>query len=306
MEKIIIIGAGLAGATAAALLKDTYHVTVYEQRSVVGGLLYDRDGFQQYGPRAFHTDSAEIWTFVTSQAEFLPYHLRVFSFIEPQGVQELPLRPEDNVIFRVYSEKAWGKPFHELPPFITDRVPQYCTDTRIGYHPGIFKGQPIQGYSALVDQMLQGVTVHVNRHVSASTLPTSYDALIWTGDINDYVESPLFPWVGRSWVPTSGSLPHPIVNYGTHLVPQIRSYDCARLNPEYYDPVVVSEFYSTEHICYPYPSTALQEQARKVTQAAQQRRHWLCGRFGSYQYLDMDATITDVLTTLKQAQLISS
>lgn len=304
MAEIIIIGAGLAGATAAALLKNTYHVTVYERLGDISGHLYDRHRIQQYGPHAFHTDSLEVWKFIQQFAEFKPYHLRVFAFSEPSFLQELPIRPKDNTIFRVYSEKAWGKPFEELPQFIQERVPQVSIDTRIGYHTGTYKGQPTQGFYALLKNMLQDVDVYLNSPITRHSLSTFSSPIIWTGAIADYTPHEHFPWIGREWIQTQGSLAYPIINYTTHLVPQLRSYDCEKINPYYGTQGVISEFLGDAYPCYPVPDKQFQQKAKDIVHTAQSQNHWLCGRLGTYQYLDMDATIANVFATLREAHLI--
>jgi len=293
---LIIVGAGLAGATIAALLKNEFSISVYEKKDYIGGLLYDKDGIQHFGPHAFHTNNEDVWKFVNQFAEFRPYDLKVYSYSEPRAIIELPQRPEDDIIFKTYSEKAWGIPFNDLPPSIKERVPRICTDSRVGYHNGTFKGQPMNGYSSMIESMLYGVDIHVGCSLreDIENIP-----IFWTGDINDYTNKH-FDWIGRQWIFSQGKLPYPVVNYSTHAVPQIRSYDCQKINPYFHKPGVVSEFKSDNIPCYPYPSLLIQQQAQNVVENAKDRNHWLCGRLGTYQYLDMDKTILNVFDTVSE------
>ena len=53
--------------------------------------------------------------------------------------------------------------------------------------------------------------------------------------------------------------------------------------------------------CYPHPDDAGEAQRRVSELRA--RGVWCCGRMGGYQYLDMDATIRNVMDTIKEAGL---
>ena len=80
--KIAIVGAGIAGCTAAVLLKELGHkVMVFEERNHVGGNCYDewQGGVlvHRYGPHGFHTDKREVWDFLSRFTTFHPTSLRV-------------------------------------------------------------------------------------------------------------------------------------------------------------------------------------------------------------------------------------
>lgn len=76
----LVVGAGLYGAVCARELADAGHrVLVVEKRDHLGGNCYTRpvpeaDCHQHvYGPHIFHTNSAEIWTYINRFAEFNSY-----------------------------------------------------------------------------------------------------------------------------------------------------------------------------------------------------------------------------------------
>lgn len=74
----IIVGAGLFGAVIAyRAIKAGKRVKVIDRRSHIGGNLYcqDVDGVavHSYGPHIFHTSNREVWQFVNSIVEFIPY-----------------------------------------------------------------------------------------------------------------------------------------------------------------------------------------------------------------------------------------
>jgi UDP-galactopyranose mutase len=300
--RIAIVGAGLAGATAYQILRSQHQCEVYEASGRVGGMLYDEKGIQWFGPRAFHTNSEQAWSFVTQFAKFKPFDLRVEVQTDPIYSRELPFRQHDPA-WRIYSEKAWGMQWQDLPDFVTKRVPNLCTDNRTGYHHGHLKGQPVGGYYKMIQSMLRGATVHMNASPTPNDLP-NYDWIVWTGNINEILpaDAKPLPWIGREWTYTRHAVIDSdchIINYATRRVPQIRSYKTS-INP-YHDAGqgIVSEYFSNKHICYPHP-----EHKERATTVAEQiqasSRIVLCGRLGGYSYLDMDSCILDVMNALQR------
>ena len=83
-NRILIVGAGLTGAVIGRRLADAgYFVTIVESRNYVAGNCYtERDKetgvmVHVHGPHIFHTDNKDVWDFVNTFAEFIPYELRV-------------------------------------------------------------------------------------------------------------------------------------------------------------------------------------------------------------------------------------
>ena len=67
MERIIIVGAGISGATMARLFAESgKDVIVIDKRENIGGNVYDftdRNGIivQPFGPHIFHTNDTLSW-----------------------------------------------------------------------------------------------------------------------------------------------------------------------------------------------------------------------------------------------------
>jgi UDP-galactopyranose mutase len=79
MTRILIVGAGLSGATIARELAERgYHVHVIEQRDHIAGNCYDyvNDAgilMNKYGAHLFHTNSERVWTYVNRFSEWVPW-----------------------------------------------------------------------------------------------------------------------------------------------------------------------------------------------------------------------------------------
>lgn len=79
-RRILVIGAGLSGATAARVLAERdFAITVIERESHPGGHCHSyRDAetgimVHAHGPHILHSDDAEVWAFLQRFAELRPY-----------------------------------------------------------------------------------------------------------------------------------------------------------------------------------------------------------------------------------------
>ncbi len=96
MEKIIIVGAGLSGATSARLFAENgYDVTVIDKRQTIGGNAYDemdKNGIriQPYGPHIFHTNIKEVFDFLSKFTEWEKYEHKVLAKIRKDKLVPVP------------------------------------------------------------------------------------------------------------------------------------------------------------------------------------------------------------------------
>lgn len=85
---VLVVGSGLAGATAARLLAEKgKKVLVVEKRKQIGGNCYDymnEHGItvHLYGPHIFHTNNKPVWDFLNRFTKFNSFQHRVLSFAE--------------------------------------------------------------------------------------------------------------------------------------------------------------------------------------------------------------------------------
>ncbi len=105
--KNIIVGAGISGIALARMLAERgEQVTVIERKSHIGGNcydFYDENGIcvHKYGTHIFHTDSKEVWDFVSRFTKWEPYMHKVLGMVDGQLV---PIPFNLNSIRKVFPE----------------------------------------------------------------------------------------------------------------------------------------------------------------------------------------------------------
>ncbi len=89
----LIVGAGFAGSVLAERLARELglRVLIVDKRAHIGGNAYDRYDdhgvlIHPYGPHIFHTNSAEIFNYLSSFTEWRPYQHRVLASVDGQLV----------------------------------------------------------------------------------------------------------------------------------------------------------------------------------------------------------------------------
>ena len=87
-KKIMIIGAGLSGATLARVLAERgFEIYIYEKEKIVGGMAADKSELRNYpvgikGPHIFHTNNEKIFQFISRFCELDNYIHKVKSATE--------------------------------------------------------------------------------------------------------------------------------------------------------------------------------------------------------------------------------
>jgi len=94
MRRILVVGAGLSGATFARIAKDTgNYVKVIEKNSYVGGNCHTtvKDGvvIHEHGVHVFHTSNQDVIRFVNDHAEWKPYRYKAIANTYA-GITSLP------------------------------------------------------------------------------------------------------------------------------------------------------------------------------------------------------------------------
>lgn len=111
MFDYLIVGAGFAGAVAAERMARCYgkRVLVVDRRDHVGGNAYDHrnaDGIlvHRYGPHIFHTNSEQVFQYLSQFTSWRPYEHRVLASVDGKLVPVPINRDTVNLLYDVNLE----------------------------------------------------------------------------------------------------------------------------------------------------------------------------------------------------------
>lgn len=321
--KVVVVGAGLAGAVAARLLTDAGHrVEVYESRIHPAGNCRDdwQDGIlvHQYGPHCFHTDKEFVWRFVTRFGAFRDPDFRVvantrlgaipipFNDVSAERIGDRTAEEIRELLFVDYSEKHWGIPWEEIPSSITGRVPKRRPGRDCRYHLDRYQGVPVQGFSRLIETMLEGVPVHLGVDPNDWRRATT-DHVVYTGSIDDYFRASqgVLEYRSLRFEYTREPRRQEIqINECNRIRPWTRSVDHSHWQQGSVEHTVIGREYpcewdGTNVRFYPKPFGSNPERFRRYWQAGKaERAVTFVGRLATYKYLDMDDVVAQVMTKL--------
>lgn len=323
--KAVIVGCGLSGIASAILLKQKgYDVEIFDTRHHIGGNCYDKkiEGVMvhQYGPHGFHTNNEKVWNFLNRYSKFNEVCLKVKANTS-EGIITLPYSPETEkiigpktseeikqLIFKDYSEKMWGIPWDKFPTSISGRVPTKRDDPSLCFHLDKYQGIPIDGYSAMFNNMLDGIKINLNC-TEKEYKKQKYDLLIYTGKIDAFFNYE-FGWLEYRSLKIqfeTGNRRKDIfqLNECNSHNAWTRSVDHSHWHKQNVDQTVISREYPCEHSknnipFYPKPFGDNQEKYKKYKNIADAMRDVIfVGRLATYKYLDMDDAIAQVFNKLK-------
>ena len=325
--KINIVGCGLSGITAAALLKHKHKIKIFDTRNHIGGNCADAKIFgmlyHKYGPHIFHTDDDEVFEFLSRYTEWFDFkyqpkaatRLGMISIpYSKKTIKELgrELSQEEIVenIFKDYSEKQWGVPFNDIPKTITNRIPR----TKDSEDPTWFEGQkyqciPKEGYTKMFEKMLEDVNIYLSVEKDCWK---KYDAdlVIYTGKIDEYYDYCYgeLPYRTLDFKHSVHDEPlqNPIVNECNDLVSRTRTYDHSIFNYEHDGKnTLVTEEYPRQANrgdipFYPIPFGEGNSIYSKYEELIKKENDIIfIGRLAQYKYLDMWMAVKHVILKLK-------
>ena len=105
--EILVVGAGFSGAVVAQRLAERgFEILVIDKRPHIGGNAYDRldpYGVQihPYGPHIFHTNSEEIFTYLSRFTRWRPYEHRVLAAVDDLLVPMPINRTTINLLYKL-------------------------------------------------------------------------------------------------------------------------------------------------------------------------------------------------------------
>ena len=237
---------------------------------------------------------------------------------EPKNLEEQAISLVGTDIYekliKGYTQKQWGRPCDRLPSFIIKRLPVRLTFDN-NYFNALYQGIPVGGYTRLVENLLDGIEVHLGVDYLAhkDELDALAERVVYTGPIDAYFGYRLGALEYRSVRFETELLDMPnfqgnaAVNYTDAETPYTRIIEHKWFTfgkdeqGEELPKTVISREYSSEwhpgdEPYYPVndeKNGALYAQYRVL--ADKEPRVVFGGRLGEYRYYDMDAVIAAAL-----------
>ena len=363
----LIVGAGLYGAVfAQQAIAHGKSVLVIDKRNHIGGNVFTENiegiNVHKYGAHIFHTNSKEVWEYITRFADFnrytnspianyngelysLPFNMYTYNkmwgvvtpqeakakideqrtsanITEPKNLEEQAISLVGTDIYekliKGYTEKQWGRPCTELPPFIIKRLPVRLTFDN-NYFNALFQGIPIGGYTEMISKMLNGAEIRtgVDYLENKTELDSLAETIVFTGSIDSYFNYCYGELQYRSVrfeteiLDTDNYQGNAVVNYTDRETPYTRiiEHKWFEFGKDKYGKAVpktvISREYSSEwkpgdEPYYPVNDERNNDLYLKYKSLAEKEQRVIFGgRLGEYKYYDMDVVISAALDKTK-------
>ncbi len=236
---------------------------------------------------------------------------------EPKNLEEQAISLVGTDIYeklvKGYTEKQWGRPCTELPAFIIRRLPVRFTFDN-NYFNARYQGIPTEGYTRLVERLLEGVEVRLGTDYVADK--AGFDAMaetvVYTGAVDRYFNYCFGPLQYRSvrfeteLLDTPNYQGNAVVNYTDRETPYTRIIEHKHFVFGTQPKTVVSREYSAEwkpgdEPYYPVNDTVNSALYLRYKELANREEKVIFGgRLGEYRYYDMDAVIASALSRLEE------
>jgi len=335
--KILVVGAGLSGATVARELADSgYNVHVIDRRNHIAGNAYDyinEHGIRvhKYGPHLFHTNNETVFKWLSRFTDWVEYKHKVKALLKDGQYVTLPVNKKtkeivgkENVLdifFRPYTKKMWGVELDDLNPDIINRVPIRDDDNELYFPNDKIQVMPKEGYTKMVENILNHVNITVELEVSLSTQKhKDYDHIFNSMAIDEYYgfKHGKLPYRSIKFetinLPMPKALPTATVNF-THDGPNTRVTEWKNIpchgDNKYITTLTFEEpcDYSENNFERYYPIKDASGKNKKIYEKYKKLKPSIdmtfIGRCGLYAYLDMHQAINSSLTIAQRFKEIN-
>ncbi len=211
-------------------------------------------------------------------------------------------------LIKGYTEKQWGRSCRELPAFIIKRLPVRFTYDN-NYFNALYQGIPVEGYTAMIEKMLEGVEVRLgvdyleNREMMCAVA----EKIVYTGAIDAYFDYCYGALNYRSIrfetevLDIENYQGNAVINYTDAETPYTRIIEHKHFVFGTQEKTVISREYSQEWTPETEPYYPINDEANNALYekykalAAKEEKVIFGGRLGQYRYYDMDAVILSAL-----------
>ena len=232
---------------------------------------------------------------------------------EPKNLEEKAISMVGKTIYEMlikgYTQKQWGRPCNELPPFIISRLPVRY-ESNNNYFNDIYQGIPIGGYTQIIENMLKDIEVRLNTDYleHREELDALADEIIFTGEIDRFFN---YQYGALEWrslrfeeeiLDQTDYQGTAVVNYTEYEIPYTRIAEHQYFEPgiKHNKTVITKEYSKTWHLgdeaYYPINDEKNSALYAKYQALAAQNPHLhFGGRLGTYAYYNMDVVIEKAL-----------
>lgn len=275
---------------------------------------------------------SRMWGVVTPQEakEKIAEQIADLGITEPKNLEEQALSLVGKDVYeklvKGYTEKQWGRDCKELPAFIIKRLPLRFTFDN-NYFNDRYQGIPVEGYTRMVEKMLQGIEVKTGtdyrdfvteeeqdgRIIVRDREGNTYDRVVYTGMIDEYFDFSLGHLEYRSLRFETETLPdcdnyqgNAVVNYTERKIPYTRIIEHKHFVFGTQQGTVITREYPADwregdEPYYPVNNDKNDALFAKYQALAKERPHVIFGgRLGQYRYYDMDKVIAEALTVAEK------
>ena len=230
---------------------------------------------------------------------------------EPQNLEEQAISLVGRTVYtklvKGYTEKQWGRDCTELPAFIIKRLPVRFTYDN-NYFNDRYQGIPCEGYTVMVERMLEGADVLLNTNFldDKEKWLGMADNCVYTGPIDAYFGFRLGKLEYRSLKFETEILDEEnhqgvaVVNYTDRETPYTRVIEHKHFNFGTQPKTVVTKEYPTAweegmEPYYPVNNDRNADLYAAYAELAAGEGVLFGGRLAEYRYYDMDDTVAAAL-----------
>ena len=232
---------------------------------------------------------------------------------EPKNLEEKAISMVGTTIYEMlikgYTQKQWGRPCNELPPFIITRLPVRY-EYNNNYFNDIYQGIPIGGYTKWIENMLKGIEVRlgVDYLEHKEELNKLANKIIYTGEIDKFFDYKYGALEWRSLRFEEEIIDKPdyqgnaVVNYTEFEVPYTRIAEHQYFEPgQKHNKTVITKEYSKtwtlgDEAYYPINNERNSVLYSKYQELAKENPNvYFGGRLGTYSYYNMDVVVEKAL-----------
>ena len=240
---------------------------------------------------------------------------------EPKNLEEqaIALAGRDiyEILVKEYTEKQWGRPCAELPPFIIKRLPVRFTFDN-NYFNDSYQGIPIGGYNKLIEGLLDGIEVLADTDFFSDRKKweSAADKIVFTGKIDEFFDYKFGKLEYRTIHFETETLDvqnfqgNAVINYTSRDEPYTRIIEHKHFepeNPSYQNcKTIISKEYSSEWTegaepFYPVNDEKNSALYKKYAELAIKTGNVIFGgRLAEYKYYDMDDVIEKAMNDFEK------